>query len=107
MDAQLKKGILEMCILFSVSKEEMYGYDIMNHMHQYFPDVNESTFYAILRRLNKEGRTETYLGERSNGPTRKYYRITNVGKKTLEESIGDFKHLCGIVEDLGINIDRM
>lgn len=102
MDAQLKKGVLEMCILFSISDREMYGYDIMQTMNQYFPDVNESTFYAILRRLNKEGSTETYFGEESNGPKRKYYRITNEGKDNLDQSINDWKNLIKNVNQIGI-----
>lgn len=102
MDAQFKKGVLEMCILYSVGKEEKYGYDIMQEMHQYFPEVNESTFYAILRRLNKVGSADTYIGEESNGPKRKYYRITDQGKKDLEKSITDWKEISEIVQKIGI-----
>lgn len=103
MDAQLKKGILEMCILYCISQKEMYGYDIMQEMHAYFPEVNESTFYAILRRLNKEGVTETYIGEESNGPQRKYYRITSKGKIYLEKSIDNWKKISAIVNEIGIS----
>lgn len=102
MDAQLKKGVLEMCILYGISRQEMYGYDIMQKMHQYFPEVNESTFYAILRRLNKEGAAETYLGKESNGPQRKYYRITEEGRKSLAESVRDWEKLLMIVQELGV-----
>lgn len=103
MDAQLKKGILEMCILYCISQREMYGYDVIQNMMQYFPEVNESTFYAILRRLNNEGAAETYFGEESNGPPRKYYRISVSGRKRLENSIKDWNRICSIVSLIGIN----
>ncbi len=102
MNAQIKKGILEMCILHVIAGEEMYGYDIMKKMTIYFPEVNESTFYSILRRLNKEGSTETYFGEVSNGPKRKYYRITGEGQEKLKEDITSWKMINSIVDDIGI-----
>ena len=102
MNAQIKKGILEMCILHVISEEEMYGYDIMKKMNVYFPEVNESTFYSILRRLNKEGSTETYFGEVSNGPKRKYYRITKTGTEKLKEDVLSWKQINDIVVDIGI-----
>ena len=102
MNAQIKKGILEMCILYVISEKEMYGYDIMKRMSKYFPEVNESTFYSILRRLNKDGSTETYLGKVSNGPKRKYYRITEKGIENLDKNIGSWKKIISIVKDLGI-----
>ncbi len=102
MDAQLKKGILEMCILYTIQQKEMYGYDVMKYMNTFFPEVDESTFYAILRRLNKEGLTEVYYGQVSNGPKRKYYRILNKGKESLEKSIGDWKNMLAIINEIGI-----
>ena len=102
MDAQLKKGILDMCILYIISQEEMYGYDIMKYMGKFFPEVDESTFYAILRRLNKEGLTEVYYGQVSNGPQRKYYRILDKGRENLQNSIIDWKNISIIVNEIGI-----
>jgi PadR family transcriptional regulator PadR len=102
MDAQFKKGILEMCILYSIYKEEMYGYDIMQKMSNLFPEVNESTFYSILRRLCGEGATEVYYGTTSNGPKRKYYRITSEGKKYLDTCINDWTKIKRIVSEIGI-----
>ena len=102
MDAQLKKGILDMCILYIISQEEMYGYDIMKYMGKFFPEVDESTFYAILRRLNKEGLTEVYYGQVSNGPQRKYYRILDKGRENLKNSITDWKNISIIVNEIGI-----
>ena len=54
MDAQMKKGVLELCLLQCLSGEPKYGYDVIQTMRAYFPEVTESTFYAVLRRLHKE-----------------------------------------------------
>ena len=102
MDAQIKKGILEMCILQMLSSEDYYGYTIMQKMRQLFPEVNESTFYAILRRLHKEGCAEAYWGNESNGPKRKYYHITENGRNNLESSLQDWKEIIGITKQVGI-----
>jgi PadR family transcriptional regulator PadR len=102
VEAQLKKGILEMCVLFTLREKEMYGYDVMKSMKQYFPEVNESTFYAILRRLHADGDTETYVGDTSGGPTRKYYRITPKGMETMQQSIESWFRICSLVEKMGI-----
>lgn len=102
MDSQLKKGILEMCILHYIEKETMYGYDIIQNMHTFFPEVSESTFYAILRRLHKEGAAVTFKGEVSKGPARIYYKITEEGKNQLAELRNDWKHLQEIITQMGI-----
>jgi PadR family transcriptional regulator PadR len=81
MDTQLKKGVLEMCILIQLSKQDMYGYEIMKIIQDVFPDVYDGSIYTILRRINGEGYTETYMKDvPSGGPARKYYRITPLGK---------------------------
>jgi PadR family transcriptional regulator PadR len=102
MEAQLKKGILEMCVLFTLKGQEMHGYDVMKSMKQYFPEVNESTFYAILRRLHGDGSAETFMGEASNGPMRKYYRITPKGLETLGHNIESWNRICSLIEKMGI-----
>jgi PadR family transcriptional regulator PadR len=102
MDAQIKKGILDMCILHIISKQDIYGYDIMKQMSAFFPEVNDSTFYAILRRLHKDKLTEVYWGKDSNGPPRKYYRITETGWNSLKEDINNWKKLIQIVSSMGI-----
>ncbi|MBR3841027.1 MAG: PadR family transcriptional regulator [Erysipelotrichales bacterium] len=100
MDAQIKKGTLELCILLLLRNGDLYGYDIMKQMNVYFPEVNESTFYAILRRLAKDGILETYNGEVSNGPIRKYYRITQLGYEELNHNLNDFMKLVDIINTL-------
>ena len=102
MDAQLKKGVLELCLLQCLSGEPKYGYDVIQTMRGCFPDVTESTFYAILRRLGKEGSADTYQGSESNGPVRKYYRLTAAGRERLEQMSADWRNLREILEKLGI-----
>lgn len=103
MDAQFKKGILEMCVLYTIRDNAMYGYDVMKSMKRYFPEVNESTFYAILRRLHADGNAEISSGgAESSGPTRKYYKITEAGRETLLNSIESWKRINNIVSDFGI-----
>ena len=102
MDTQLKKGILEMCILFQLTKGEMYGYEIMKIIKEVFPDVYDGSIYAILRRLNSEGFTETYMKESTGGPQRKYYRITSSGNEYSQNIIAEWKELIERVQLLGI-----
>ena len=99
----MKRGILEMCILYQFLSGDYYGYDIMEKMKGVFPDAKDSTFYVVLRRLNAEGYTDIYYGKESNGPQRKYYKITEKGKLYLEKSIDNWRQLKAIVEELGIH----
>lgn len=99
---QMKKGVLEMCILQVVSKEELYGYEIMKRVTEAFPEINESTVYAILRRLHADGCTESYTGEVSGGPTRKYYRVTDTGRERLEKMIAEWNEMLGAINSFGI-----
>lgn len=78
MNAQFKRGIVELCVLSELIQEDMYGYMIINNISQHL-DVNENTIYPILRRLTKEGYFTTYLKESNIGAARKYYKITKKG----------------------------
>jgi PadR family transcriptional regulator PadR len=102
LDGQMKKGILEMCILFQISKNEMYGYEIIRLIKDAFPEVHEATIYTILRRLHSDCFTETYLGSTSNGPQRKYYKITALGVNKLKFSIDEWNSIISAVHILGI-----
>jgi len=102
MDTQLKKGVLELCLLRCVAEREQYGYDIIRRLRGYFPEVEDSAFYAILRRLHRDGALEQFAGETSGGPPRKYYRLTERGRGLLEEKTSDWRALSSIVRALGI-----
>ena len=84
MNTQFRKGVLEICVLTLISKKDMYGYEIVQNISKVI-EVNEGTIYPILRRLTKEGYFETYILESNEGPARKYYKITDSGKKILSE----------------------
>ena len=102
MDAQLKKGVLELCLLQCLSGEPKYGYDVIQTMRDCFPDVTESTFYAILRRLAKEGAADTFQGSESNGPVRKYYRLTPEGQARYTALLETWRALRETVAGLGV-----
>ena len=80
MDAQLKKGVIEMCVLHILKDKDSYGYDIAESISM-FIEVGEGTIYPILRRLNDLDFVTTYLKESNDGPPRKYYKITQSGKE--------------------------
>lgn len=84
MDIQLKKGVLEYCLLHQIAQKETYGYDLLKVLADAFPTVQEGTIYAILRRLKANGMAEIYEGKESGGPVRKYYRITPAGQEALQ-----------------------
>ena len=84
MNTQFKKGVLELIVLLSVAKKDIYGYELVAQVCKII-DVNEGTIYPLLKRLTNEGYFETYLVESSEGPSRKYYRITVLGRERSEE----------------------
>lgn len=84
MNTQFKKGVLELIVLLSVSKKDMYGYELILEVSKVV-DVNDGTIYPLLKRLTNEKYFETYLIESTEGPPRKYYKITVLGIKRLQE----------------------
>lgn len=78
MNPQFKKGVLELIVLESVRKKDMYGYELVEEVSEVI-DVNEGTIYPLLKRLTNENYFETYLRESSEGPPRKYYHLTAAG----------------------------
>ena len=101
MDTQLKKGVLEMCILIQLSRQDMYGYEIMKIIQDVFPEVYDGSIYTILRRIKGEGYAETYMKDvPSGGPARKYYRITALGRKYCDRVITEWEKMTKSVEQL-------
>lgn len=103
MDSQLKRGILNICILQLLSQGDGYGYNIIKTIQEFFPETEESTLYAVLRRLNKESLTELYYSDISNGPPRKYYKLSDSGKECLKEYISSWHEIENIFSKLGIS----
>ncbi len=78
MNAQFKKGVLELIVLESVQQRDMYGYELVEEVSKVV-NVNEGTIYPLLKRLTNEHYFETYLRESTEGPPRKYYHVTAAG----------------------------
>ncbi|MCT4619269.1 MAG: PadR family transcriptional regulator [Marinisporobacter sp.] len=84
MNIQFKKGVLELCVLSILSNKDCYGYELVHNISESIT-ISEGTIYPLLRRLTKEGLFTTYLKESQEGPPRKYYQLTEEGKKAKEE----------------------
>ena len=94
MDVQMKRGLLDVCVLAAIQSEDSYGYQIIKDIRPYV-DVSESTLYPILRRL-EEGRLLTVRSVEHNGRLRKYYHITDAGKARIEDFKRDWKEMESI-----------
>lgn len=99
MNVQFKKGVLELCVLVLISKEDQYGYELVQNISQRI-DIAEGTIYPLLRRLTKDGYFTTYLAESSEGPSRKYYSITEKGKQYMEDLVEQWKSFSKSVNEL-------
>lgn len=95
MDIQVKKGLLEYCVLAQLKKQESYGYQIIKDVSAYI-EISESTLYPILRRLEGEGSVETYNAQYNNR-IRRYYRITPSGEARLQSFIEEQEQLLRII----------
>ncbi len=98
----LKKDLIELCLLHLLQEGDLYGYEILNQIHESFPNTLESAIYALLRGLCREGYTIQYAGTDSGGPTRKYYQITENGKEKYCALLNEWRHLQDAMEGLGI-----
>ena len=94
MDIQLKRGMLDVCVLAAIKDEASYGYQIVKDMSQYV-EISESTLYPILRRL-EEGRLLTVRSMEHNGRLRKYYHITDAGRGRIEDFKRDWHEMESI-----------
>ena len=94
MDIQLKRGMLDVCVLASIKDEASYGYKIIKDIKPYV-EISESTLYPILRRLELS-KLLTVTSVEHNGRLRKYYRITTLGLKRIEEFKEEWKEMLSI-----------
>ncbi len=99
MNAQFKKGILELCVLTMIGRKDHYGYELVEEISKTL-EVSEGTLYPILRRLTEESYFETYLQESLSGPPRKYYRITKRGQDFQREQLKSWREFNGQIEKL-------
>ena len=90
LQVQLKKGVLEMCVLALLSKGDNYAYEIASQMADAV-GMGEGTIYPLMRRMQNDGLVSTYLVESASGPPRKYYKLTRSGAMALKSQIADWK----------------
>ncbi len=98
VDIQLKKGILDVCVLHAISRGESYGYKIISDLEGII-EISESTLYPILKRLETGGFVTTRTAEYS-GRLRRYYKISNLGLKKLKSGRDDLLEINAIYKKL-------
>jgi PadR family transcriptional regulator PadR len=96
MDSQLKRGLLDVCVLAAIKNEDSYGYKIIKDMKPYI-SLSESTLYTILKRL-EAARMLTVQSAEHDGRLRKYYRITAEGLQRIEEFKADWAEIMSIYQ---------
>ena len=94
MDIQLKRGMLDVCVLAAIKDEDSYGYQIIKDMKPYLV-LSESTHYTILKRLEAANMLTVRTAEHG-GRLRKYYRITEAGLKRIEEFKAEWEEILSI-----------
>ena len=96
MDIQLKRGLLDVCVLAAIQNEESYGYQIIKNLKPCV-ELSESTLYTILKRLENAGMLTVRTAEH-NGRLRKYYRITDEGLHRIEDFKNEWKEILSIYQ---------
>ncbi len=94
MDIQLKRGLLDVCVLAAIKSEDSYGYKIIKDMKPYI-ELSESTLYTILKRLETANMLTVRTAEHG-GRLRKYYRITQAGLRRIDEFKDEWKEILAI-----------
>ena len=94
MDAQMKRGFLEVCVLASINRQDSYGYQIVKDVPAIL-NLTESTLYPLLKRLEAAGLLTTYSVEHS-GRLRKYYRITDEGRRRIDDFCASWSEMVRI-----------
>lgn len=94
MDMQLKRGLLDVCVLAAIKNEDSYGYQIIKDMKPYL-EMSESTLYTILKRLETAGLL-TVRSAQHDGRLRKYYSITAAGLRRLQDFRADWQEILAI-----------
>ena len=94
MDIQLKRGLLDICVLSAIKGEDSYGYQIIKDIKP-FVEISESTLYPILRRLETANLLTVRTAEH-NGRLRKYYHITSEGLKRIEDFKEEWQEILSI-----------
>ncbi|WP_435922821.1 PadR family transcriptional regulator [Paenibacillus sp. DYY-L-2] len=96
---QFKKGALELCVLVLIHERDRYGYELAQSVSRHI-EVAEGALYPLLRRLVNEGYCTTYLQESSEGPPRKYYKLTPEGEAYMHKLVVEWKKFVSSVSNL-------
>jgi PadR family transcriptional regulator PadR len=96
VQVQLKKGVLELCVLALLSGGDAYGYALASRLAEGI-GMGEGTIYPLMRRMQADGLVETYLVESQAGPSRKYYRLTAAGRGRFEDQKAEWTAFSGAV----------
>jgi PadR family transcriptional regulator, regulatory protein PadR len=96
---QLRKGVLDMCVLAMLARQDGYAYDIASRLADGI-GMGEGTIYPLMRRMQADGLVKTYLEESSSGPPRKYYRLTAAGRAAFEAHRRDWRAFVNGVDQL-------
>jgi len=97
LNIQFKKGVLEICVLALLHRKDQYGYELVQKISSHIA-ISEGSVYPLLRRLTKSEYLTTYLQESTEGPPRKYYHLTDEGKKYLFALIEEWDEFTENVE---------
>lgn len=99
-NSQLRKGLLELAVLLVISRHPVYASDILKELKTNQLLVVEGTLYPLLSRLKNEGDLDYQWQESKNGPPRKYYQLTDSGKKNLTQIISTWNNLNKSINSL-------
>jgi PadR family transcriptional regulator PadR len=99
VQVQLKKGVLELCVLALLSRGDAYGYEIASRLAKGI-EMGEGTVYPLMRRMQADGLVETYLKESSSGPPRKYYKLTATGQTSFAAQKTEWSQFSQAVNDI-------
>ena len=99
IEIQLKKGVLELCVLALLSEHDSYAYEIASRLADSI-GMGEGTIYPLMRRLQNDRLVETYLVESPAGPSRKYYRLTPGGAASFSAQKAAWSSFAGAVQGI-------
>lgn len=99
MNAQFKKGALELCVLSMLAGRDRYGYELTDEISNKM-EIATGTLYLVLKRLKDDNMVTTYLQESENGPARKYYHLTDEGRRYQEELKKEWFDFTKAIEEI-------
>ncbi|ASS64725.1 MULTISPECIES: PadR family transcriptional regulator [unclassified Paenibacillus] len=100
-NSQVRRGILEFCILLLISGSPRYGYELVTLLNKWEPlAVTEGTLYPLLRRMLKENYLESFWQESESGPPRKYYSLTDDGRRLMHDMSAEWGKFAAAIHQI-------